>query len=248
MKRRGLTLIELMLAIGLVLIVGALVLPSVFTGLRDRSFETAGDVVRNQLLLARAHAQLTRRPVEVVYANVPPRRPGIRARYFLVDAPGPSIERSTGRTPSSAAEADPFPMDDQWQTNPDQVIVEGWADRDLADGLGLTNRADDAESDWTETDPVMLRLAVYMPDGSALLVQSVWIRDDYGRRGRIEVNPWTGLPSFERITSARTELDEASGDEDPVELQQEPEDPVDDFPPVPPPDDTPPDDDPEDEA
>jgi len=138
-------------------------------------------------------------------------------------------------------------MDDQWQTNPDQVIVEGWADRDLADGLGLTNRADDAESDWTETDPVMLRLAVYMPDGSALLVQSVWIRDDYGRRGRIEVNPWTGLPSFERITSARTELDESSGDEDPVELQPDPEDPVDDFPPVPPPDDTPAEDDPEDE-
>ena len=248
MKRRGLTLIELLLAIGLVLIVGGLVLPSVFTGLRERSFETAGDVVRNQLLLARAHAQVTRRPVEVVYVNVPPRGPGIRARYFLVDAPGPSIERSTGRTASGASgasEADPFPMDDQWRTNPDQAIVEGWADRDLPDGLSLTDRADDAESDRTETDPVMLRLAVYMPDGSALLVQSVWIRDDYGRRGRIEVNPWTGLPSFERVTSARTALDEAS--EDPVEFQREPEDPVDDFPPVAPPDDTPAEGDPEDE-
>ncbi len=89
MNRRGLTLIELLLAIGLVLIVGALVLPTVFTGLRERSFESAAEVVRNQLLLARAHAQVTRRPVEVLYANLPPRRPGVRARYFLVDAPGP---------------------------------------------------------------------------------------------------------------------------------------------------------------
>ena len=212
MNRRGLTLIELLLAIGLVLIVGALVLPTVFTGLRERSFESAGEVVRNQLLLARAHAQLTRRPVEVVYANAPPRRPGVRARYFLVDAPGPAMKRPAGGVASGDAGADPFPIDDEWQTNPDQEIVEGWADRDLPDGLRLTDRA--------ETDRVVLRLAVYMPDGSALLVQSAWIRDDHGRRGKIEVNPWTGLPSFERVASA----EDASADEASPESEREPED------------------------
>ena len=84
-----------------------------------------------------------------------------------------------------------------------------------------------------------LRLAVYMPDGSALLVQSVWIRDDHGRRGKIEVNPWTGLPSFDRVVGAQA--DDATADEDPVESEQEPKDPVDDFQPVPGPprDDTP---------
>jgi hypothetical protein len=140
-------------------------------------------------------------------------------------------------------------MDDQWQTNPDQVIVEGWADRDLPAGLGLTNRADDTDTDWTETDAVILRLAVYMPDGSALLVQPVWLRDDYGRRGKLDVNPWTGLPSFDRVTSDRTDLEQSSDDEDPVELRQEPEDLVDDFLPEPvsPPDDTPAEQDPEDE-
>ena len=214
MNRRGLTLIELLLAIGLVLIVGALVLPTVFTGLRERSFESAAEVVRNQLLLARAHAQVTRRPVEVVYANVPPRRPGVRARYFLVDAPGPAIYRPTGGAASGEAEADPFPIDDQWQTTPEQVIVEGWADRDLPDDLRLTDRA--------ESDRVVLRLAVYMPDGSAPLMQPVWLRDEHGRRGKIEVNPWTGLPSFERFMSAR--VNDAIADEDPVESAREPAD------------------------
>ncbi len=225
MNRRGLTLIELLLAIGLVLIVGALVLPTVFTGLRERSFEAGGEVVRNQLLLARAHAQLTRRPVEVVYVNVPPRRPGVRARYFLVDAPGPALKRPTGRSASGQAQADPFPIDDEWQTNADQQIVEGWADRDLPDGLRFTDRAgtDRAETDRAETDPVVLRLAVYMPDGSAPLMQPVWLRDAHGRRGKIEVNPWTGLPSFERVVSAQA--DDASAEEDPVESAREPEDP-----------------------
>ncbi len=217
MNRRGLTLIELLLAIGLVLIVGALVLPTVFTGLRERAFETGGEVVRSQLLLARAHAQLTRRPVEVLYVNVPPRRPGVRARYFLVDAPGPALKRQTGRAASGQAQADPFPIDDEWQANPDQEIVEGWADRDLLDGLRLTDRA---ETDEADTDPVVLRLAVYMPDGSAPLLQPVWLRDDHGRRGRIDVNPWTGLPSFERVAIARA--DDASADEAPVESAQEP--------------------------
>ncbi len=213
MNRRGLTLIELLLAIGLVLIVGALVLPTVFTGLRERSFETAGEVVRNQLLLARAHAQLTRRPVEVVYVNLPPRRPGVRARYFLVDAPGPAMKRSTGRSASPEAEADPFPIDDEWQTTPDQVIVDGWADHDLPDGLRLTDRAETETTETTET--LVLRLAVYMPDGSAPLVQTVWIRDDHGRSGRIEVNPWTGLPSFDRVASARADDGDLPRAEDP---------------------------------
>jgi len=212
MNRRGLTLIELLLAIGLVLIVGALVLPAVFTGLRERSFESASEVIRNQLLLARAHAQLTRRPVEVVYANVPPRRPGVRARYFLVDAPGPSMRRSTDGATSPHAGADPFPIDDELQANPDQVIVEGWADHDLPEGLRLTDRP---ETETTETAEILvLRLAVYMPDGSALLVQPVWIRDDHDRRGRIDVNPWTGLPSFERLASGDALADEASDPED----------------------------------
>ena len=43
-----------------------------------------------------------------------------------------------------------------------------------------------------------IRLALFMPDGSAVLAEPVWIRDEHGRRGRLAVNHWTGLPSFER--------------------------------------------------
>ena len=84
-KRPGITLIELLLAIGLALVLSGIVLPAVFTGLRERAFESTVEVVRNQLLLARAHAQLTRRPVEVMYDDRPPRTARVWAQYFQVD-------------------------------------------------------------------------------------------------------------------------------------------------------------------
>ncbi len=175
-KRRGLTLIELLLAIGLALVLSGIVLPAVFRGLRERAFESAVEVVRNQFLLARAHAQITRRPVEVMYDDRPPRSARVWAQYFLVD------------------------QEQEQESPPEQLIVEGWADRELADGLGITDRS------ATEFDePRSFRLAVYMPDGSALLSRPVWISDDHGRRGKIQVNPWTGLPSFERIFAGDTE-------------------------------------------
>ncbi len=191
MKRRALTLIELLLAIGLLLVLGGIVLPAVFTGLRERAFESTAEVIRNQLLLARAHSQATRRPVEVLYDDRPPRSARVGARYFPVE------------------NADALADDQQQQV--DLVIVEGWADRGLPDGLRLA----DPQGDQSEDDePRALRLAVYMPDGSALLARPVWILDDHGRRGRLQVNPWTGLPSFERIFGGdESALDEPQDDE-----------------------------------
>ena len=192
-KRPGITLIELLLAIGLVLVLSGIVLPAVFTGLRERAFESTVEVVRNQLLLARAHAQVMRRPVEVMYDDRPPRSERVWAQYF--------------------------PVDQEQETLPEQVIVEGWADRGLASGTRITDR-----SAPDDDEPRLLRLAVYMPDGSALMSRPVWISDDHGRRGKLKVNPWTGLPSFERIFGAETETPDETPDEPPVEFLQPPED------------------------
>ena len=181
-KRPGITLIELLLAIGLVLLLSGLVLPAVFTGLRQRAFESTVEMVRSQFLLARAHAQMTRRPVEVMYDDRPPRTARVWAQYFLVD--------------------------EEQESLPEQLIVEGWADRALAAGIMIADR-----SAIDDDEPRLLRLAVYMPDGSALLSRTVWISDDHGRRGTLSVNPWTGLPSFERIFGSETGGDTETPDE-----------------------------------
>ncbi len=183
-KRPGITLIELLLAIGLVLVLSGIVLPAVFTGLQERAFESTVEVVRNQFLLARANAQITRRPVEVMYDDRPPRSARVWAQYFLVDQ--------------------------EQETLPEQLIVEGWADRVLAGGLRITDR-----SATDDDEPRLFRLAVYMPDGSALLSRTAWISDDHGRRGKLQVNPWTGLPSFERIFGGETEITDEPPEDEP---------------------------------
>jgi hypothetical protein len=60
-----------------------------------------------------------------------------------------------------------------------------------------------------------------MPDGSAVLAEPVWIRDEHGRRGRLTVNHWTGLPSFERVMEVVQERPEPEGEQEPDELGQE---------------------------
>jgi hypothetical protein len=38
----------------------------------------------------------------------------------------------------------------------------------------------------------------------------VWLNDDDGRIGKLTINPWTGLPVFERITNFEDEAADAS--------------------------------------
>ena len=60
---------------------------------------------------------------------------------------------------------------------------------------------------------------MFLPDGSALLGDPVWLGDGQGRHGRVSVNPWTGLPSFEPDARASD-----------LEVEEGPDDPEDDEP------------------
>ncbi|MHC4415611.1 MAG: hypothetical protein ACYS0G_10035 [Planctomycetota bacterium] len=238
MNRRGLTLLELLLAIGLLVALGALVWPAFVGSLNERAFETTADVVRHQLLLARAHAQTTGVPVEVTYRRNPPR---IEARLFQA---GPiAVEQGTYVEPLDATDDDrgePPGIDDE-QSDREGLIASGWAHRRLPDEIWIaTRRGDDPdengegeadagqEAEWgggapdtTQEEDLderpWIRLAVFVPDGSALLGAPVWLRDSDGRLGRLQVNAWTGLPSFDRVTE--------TADEPPPPAEEEREEP-----------------------
>lgn len=241
-SKRGLTLLELLIAIGLLLVVGALVFPTVMNGHRRRAFESTVEVVRNQLLLARAYAQATGEPVEVRYYSASPH---VEARLFDPTLRAAQLGRihSIDDLVADDLDEDQF-VADQWGDR--SVIPEAWAYRLLADGLRIGYRpppADaefgdpfesvdtsdanfDDEVDWlnAEAQPRTIRLAVFLPDGSALLGDAVWIFDDDGRRGRLEVNPWTGLPLFDQtgtVLSTRSEDDEREFDDEPDEFEQD---------------------------
>ena len=222
MRRSGMTLLELLIAIGLVVALGALVFPAMMGTHRQRAFDSSVQIVQNQLLLARAHAQATGEPVEVTYYSTPPR---VEARMFKPEL-ADDVYRFEGDEGSAASfGAESFDIEDDQELE-ELVIPEGWAYRQLAQGIRITKTLPEVfEDDYGEQfgsfiepegdfgdrselleldqEPRFIRLAVFLPDGSALLGDPVWVVDEDDRVGRMEVNPWTGLPIFEpNIASA----------------------------------------------
>ena len=238
MRRRGLTLLELLIAISLVVALGAIVLPAMTGVQSQRAFDSTVQIIRDQLLLARAHAQSTASPVEVIYYSHSPR---VEARLFdpalqANDSQFVDADRSDDRPQS-----DPFILDER--DDDELVIGEAWAYRHLAQDVRITKTPpQDAADDFDDAfgsfedfgddfddqsqlfdpdgEPHAIRLAVFLPDGSALLGQPVWVIDNDGRVGRLEVNPWTGLPIFDAIGAYRG-VDEPADDEQPDDELEE---------------------------
>lgn len=225
MPRRGLTLLELLIAIGLVVALGALVFPTMMGRQRQRTFDSTIQIIRDQLLLARAHAQATGVPVEVMYCSEAPR---VEARMFRP-------ERAASRF--GDADGSAAMLDFSEEPDEDLLIPEGWAYRHLAEGVQITKTPpqelqhgyddsfgsfdddlgayfDDASASLVpDQPPRTIRLAVFLPDGSALLGEGVWVVDNDGRARRIEVNPWTGLPIFDATAVNRDAVEDADDSE-----------------------------------
>lgn len=253
MKRHAFTLLETLIALVLVLALGALVFPALIDSLHERAFETAADVTNEQLMLARAHAQATGEPVEVTYHAGTKQ---VEARFFtpwLSEGITARIEPGTSplaHVPMIAVFGEA--QDEQAQARP---ITEPWATRALADGIKMVSKppaaelealgSEDAgvdapfENDLASFDPQPeegleepwptqdIRLAVFMPDGSALLGDPVWLGDADGRWGQISINPWSGLPLFQRLAEV------AAASAAKADAPPEPDEDDDDEPPPP---------------
>jgi Tfp pilus assembly protein FimT len=238
MRRRSLTLLETLIALTLVLAMAALIIPSMLSSMEERSFEAASDVTKEQLMMARAHAQATGNPVEVTYR---PDTSQVRARWFMPwmdedqtssmeDVDSKSSINALGLPNRSAASNSHEPHRNE--------ITEPWATRDIGRSIRIASHPpDDAASDASELNPPLaqqdvdqgqsgfeelekgeeVRLAIFMPDGSALMGEPVWLNDDKGRCGKFIINPWSGLPIFERLgdladKSQKTSLDKSKTD------------------------------------
>jgi prepilin-type N-terminal cleavage/methylation domain-containing protein len=194
------TLLELLFALAIILALVAITVPVTTQVLERRRFESSVDQVTQQLLLARSRAEAEGRPVEVVYLG--PLRE-IRARWF-----------------------DPESLSEEGAAEPPEVVGSSWASRVLPGDVRLTNVDPTADAlPGRSFEPYLeprnassFRVAVFMPDGSALMTPRTWLTDDDDRVGSIRINAFTGLPSYERLST-----DEASPDEDePEETEPEP--------------------------
>lgn len=223
-NKRSLTIVEVLIVIALLAGITAIVVPMIANSLNERAFETSADVTSEQLVLARAHAQATGEPVEVRYHAATAQ---VEARLFSPWLPSfvfPNVTKASSSTKTGAAgngsdAADPACMDNDQADAGRSAIAEPWANRSLSHGVRIVNRrpadSNHAGSDASSSSAngVMaqlglpdgnddIRLAVFMPDGSALMGAPVWFNDDDGRIGKLTINPWTGLPMFERVGDA----------------------------------------------
>ncbi len=220
MLRRGLTLLELLLVIGVLLALGAIVMASVMSGFDGRVFSTTADTIHNQLLLARSHAQQTGTPVIIRYHPNPPR---LEAGLLIVGS-----RTGGGRGQEDATFGEPTTGD--LEPPAAGLISEGWARLDLPDGLwiarenaGMGDPAVDGEPLLGALDPLPdaapLEVAVFLSDGSALVGERFVVGDRAGRRVRLTVNPWTGLPAFGPLATnddRRADRDEAGEPDEPT--------------------------------
>ena len=206
---RALTLIEILVVIVVLLGISALVVPNVRSTFDERSFESAAEQVVTHLLAARAHAQATRQPVEVVTRSS---NDGLIVRRFV---PGD--------------EAEP--------------IREGWATRSLPRGyrVGDETALDDdqpfarpapAGADAREASDDDAAFVVFLPDGSTLRERPLWLGDGTGRRSRITVDTWTGLPTAERRDAGDESAEDVEDERDEDDRDEVDRDEEDDRPKV----------------
>jgi len=180
--RRGLTLLEILICIGIVAVLLSIALPIGLRTIEEGEVASAEEEVAAELLKARVQAQEGRRPVEVVFEGDPPR---LVVRWF-----DPAILGEHGGDAIVS----------------DEPVVDGRRETELASSFRVVPMTDvEAETGlpMPEADerPAVsdsLRIAVFLPDGTLLFAAPFLLLHDNGMRSSISVDPWTGHPSVSR--------------------------------------------------
>lgn len=214
-RARGLSFVEILAALAIVIAIAAVAVPWTFGWLGGRELDNAEDQLAMQLVMARAAAREEGRPVEVV-ATSASGRSTIRARWMeelLPDGGAARSEESDRPQRADAGDAD------------DDAIAANWADMDLPEGIelwledevpgedpgtdldgGLADAADPAERAEAEADaaidamdddgfarPAQV-LAIFLPDGTAIVAPVLMLRTDAGVRRSLLIDRATGRP------------------------------------------------------
>jgi prepilin-type N-terminal cleavage/methylation domain-containing protein len=210
--RRAFTLIELLIVVGVLVALAAIALPYTTSMVERHAFESAVDAVVQQAASARAYAQREGVVVELVAtedgARVEARtvdllagEAGAAARTGVTGADGMDaalrgskaaqklrkemerrVEAVAARVGAEAPGADA-----------DGAIHEAWATVRLAPDARAGTDAPARDDERPEFAPAQgdVRLALFLPDGSAAAVRDVWVTAG-PRAGRIAIDPLLG--------------------------------------------------------
>jgi len=216
MARRGLTLVELLAALALVLVISALVMPAFQGRLDEARFDSGKRQIEAAVMVCRAESQrqgralaLSVRPMaageyglfmEPIAAEAAVRRTSRTAE--LSDSP----ESLWGSEPADPVEAAgdsglPTPV---WATIPGRVTVSDRPPQEelaLAGGDGRAGSVAAGDAQAGRPDTRVVTLAVFFPDGSAASRGPVYVISG-PRVSTVSINRWTGAVAFGGYTPA----------------------------------------------
>ena len=183
---RGLTLIEILVALGIVVALAALVLPTLSWMSRFRPLDTACEDVQALYLRARAHAAVNGRPIQITLSRF-----DLEADWFEVET-------------LSFDDSGEIDADDSEPAYP----LATWSRVGLLDDVRYQPRsrflseASEASSSWSESgssDPAFddvidttVLLAILLPDGTAISREQLVLSDETGRTRSILMDELTG--------------------------------------------------------
>lgn len=207
LPRAGVTLLEVMVAIAIVVAIGALSLPFVSGTMDANRFASASDELVGHLLLARSSAQERGDALEVICRH--------DGRQLCLKAVSPA-GAGEGEDEGSAADVTPGTIVSCF-TLPDGITLEPSpsADESGTEEDASANERVDGLASWS-------RVAVYGTDGSVMLASAFRLCDESGRTATLRFDPFTGMPSV-GVRSAHVRTVAEDADE---ELEAEEESPA----------------------
>lgn len=186
--RRGVSLIELLVGIGIVLAVAAVVIPWTAGWLGGRELDHAEDGLAMQMVMARAAAREEGRPVEVV-AERDGAGSRVKARWMSHDDEDADRSEAVGNGS----------IDASWASMrlPQGVRVALGIETAFDTSPSLDAPASFSGESLAEAEEIGARgqtLAIFLPDGTVFFAPIFMLRTDAGSLRTMQVNRANGVP------------------------------------------------------
>lgn len=233
--RKGASLLEVLVALGIVVAISAVVVPWSFGWLGGRELDSAEDRLAMQLMMARAAAREKGRPVEIVAGSR-----GVEARWledaseesYDGEADGRADGRSLFRESPESGRGFRASINAEWAVFelPDGVAIDlaqsSDADgADVPDATDLDRVASDSKAAGARgsanggagggSDGAPQTLAIFLPDGTVIMAPVFLIRTDAGAVRRMRIDAATGRPkAVESMPVPATGFDRPEFDSD----------------------------------
>ena len=208
--RRGFTILELLVSIGILLLLAAIALPYAWSALGRHELDAGEDHLTMQLVMARAAAREEGQAVEIVALSDGEGAETLQARFFAT-------------TPATSEAADD---EDAGHADGEACIRASWARWTLPDGMTLdiqfAAQTDDDDEDEDakskETASGTRTVALFLPDGTALIAPTLVLAMQGGTARSLLIDPVTGRPRRADVVRVvddtdRPEFEPVSGDD-----------------------------------